>query len=257
MDPSSGETPSTAEPTCARDTTATPDIPTPSSSTVPDLQQQQHEGKQEEHQEEQKSTTTITSTSSESSTQKAESIADTIITVAPSFKTAASKDVEVDKEIVEEDLESAENEGGFEKHIEENEELQQDQIEVKADVDAGKDVFVEEKEDLPEDNEEVEESESEEDEESGEEEEDDDEDEEEEEDDEDDDEEDEDEEEDEEDEEPKLKYQRLAGTLSETLKKDAVSTMAVSDRFLVRVLYIKKILPVINPRLYSLVYVWV
>ncbi|KAJ1561457.1 hypothetical protein HK405_003882 [Cladochytrium tenue] len=40
------------------------------------------------------------------------------------------------------------------------------------------------------------------------------------------------EEEDDEDEEPKLKYQRLAGTLSDTLKKDAVSTMAVSDRFL-------------------------
>ena len=38
----------------------------------------------------------------------------------------------------------------------------------------------------------------------------------------------------EEDEEPKLKYQRLAATLSETLKKDAVSAMAVSDRFLVR-----------------------
>ncbi|KAJ3190235.1 Vacuolar protein sorting-associated protein 41 [Gaertneriomyces sp. JEL0708] len=35
-----------------------------------------------------------------------------------------------------------------------------------------------------------------------------------------------------EDEEPKLKYQRLGGTLSETLKKDAVSAMAVSDRFL-------------------------
>ncbi|KAJ3175357.1 Vacuolar protein sorting-associated protein 41 [Geranomyces variabilis] len=33
-------------------------------------------------------------------------------------------------------------------------------------------------------------------------------------------------------EEPKLKYQRLASTLGETLKKDAVSTMAVSDRFL-------------------------
>ncbi|KAI8852801.1 hypothetical protein BC829DRAFT_360401 [Chytridium lagenaria] len=45
------------------------------------------------------------------------------------------------------------------------------------------------------------------------------------------DEEDEDEDEDP-DEEPKLKYQRLAGTLGETLKKDAVSTMAVSDRFL-------------------------
>ncbi|KAJ3412220.1 Vacuolar protein sorting-associated protein 41 [Chytridiales sp. JEL 0842] len=41
----------------------------------------------------------------------------------------------------------------------------------------------------------------------------------------------EEEEEDEED-EPKLKYQRLAGTLPETLKNDAVSTMAVSDRFL-------------------------
>ncbi|KAI8819466.1 uncharacterized protein EV422DRAFT_497948 [Fimicolochytrium jonesii] len=37
--------------------------------------------------------------------------------------------------------------------------------------------------------------------------------------------------EDEED-EPKLKYERLAGTLSETLKKDAVSSMSVSDRFL-------------------------
>ncbi|KAJ3013357.1 Vacuolar protein sorting-associated protein 41 [Thoreauomyces humboldtii] len=36
----------------------------------------------------------------------------------------------------------------------------------------------------------------------------------------------------EEEEEPKLKYQRLASTLGETLKKDAVSTMAVSDRFL-------------------------
>ncbi|RKO93321.1 hypothetical protein BDK51DRAFT_11338, partial [Blyttiomyces helicus] len=35
-----------------------------------------------------------------------------------------------------------------------------------------------------------------------------------------------------EEEEPKLKYHRLAGTLAETLKKDAVSTMAVSDRFL-------------------------
>ena len=45
--------------------------------------------------------------------------------------------------------------------------------------------------------------------------------------------EDEDEYDDDEDDEPKLKYQRLAGTLSETLKKDAVSTMAVSDRFLV------------------------
>ncbi|ORY38239.1 hypothetical protein BCR33DRAFT_741746 [Rhizoclosmatium globosum] len=37
---------------------------------------------------------------------------------------------------------------------------------------------------------------------------------------------------DESDEEPMLKYQRLSGTLAETLKKDAVSTMAVSDRFL-------------------------
>ncbi|KAJ3144786.1 Vacuolar protein sorting-associated protein 41 [Geranomyces variabilis] len=47
------------------------------------------------------------------------------------------------------------------------------------------------------------------------------------------DEEDDDEEEGEDDEEePKLKYQRLASTLGETLKKDAVSTMAVSDRFL-------------------------
>ncbi|KAJ3297142.1 Vacuolar protein sorting-associated protein 41 [Borealophlyctis nickersoniae] len=43
---------------------------------------------------------------------------------------------------------------------------------------------------------------------------------------------DEDEDEETEDEEPKLKYQRLAATLSETLKKDAVSAMAVSDRFL-------------------------
>ena len=37
----------------------------------------------------------------------------------------------------------------------------------------------------------------------------------------------------EEEEEPKLKYQRLVGTLSETLKQDAVSSMSVSDRFLV------------------------
>ncbi|KAJ3028093.1 UNVERIFIED_CONTAM: Vacuolar protein sorting-associated protein 41 [Siphonaria sp. JEL0065] len=36
----------------------------------------------------------------------------------------------------------------------------------------------------------------------------------------------------EEDEEPVLKYQRLSGTLADTLKKDAVSTMSVSDRFL-------------------------
>ncbi|KAL2920015.1 Vacuolar protein sorting-associated protein 41 [Polyrhizophydium stewartii] len=42
----------------------------------------------------------------------------------------------------------------------------------------------------------------------------------------------EDEDEGEEDEEPKLKYQRLVGTLSETLKRDAVSCMSVSDRFL-------------------------
>ncbi|KAI8618778.1 hypothetical protein BC830DRAFT_1107192 [Chytriomyces sp. MP71] len=34
------------------------------------------------------------------------------------------------------------------------------------------------------------------------------------------------------DDEPMLKYQRLSGTLSETLKKDAVSAMDVSDRFL-------------------------
>ncbi|KAJ3308452.1 Vacuolar protein sorting-associated protein 41 [Blyttiomyces sp. JEL0837] len=47
-----------------------------------------------------------------------------------------------------------------------------------------------------------------------------------------DDEDDDDESDEESDEEPKLKYQRLAGTLAETLKKDAVSTMAVSDRFL-------------------------
>ncbi|KND01521.1 uncharacterized protein SPPG_03320, partial [Spizellomyces punctatus DAOM BR117] len=37
---------------------------------------------------------------------------------------------------------------------------------------------------------------------------------------------------DDEEEEPRLKYQRLASTLNETLKKDAVSAMAVSDRFL-------------------------
>ncbi|KAJ3067866.1 Vacuolar protein sorting-associated protein 41, partial [Podochytrium sp. JEL0797] len=35
------------------------------------------------------------------------------------------------------------------------------------------------------------------------------------------------------DEEPMLKYQRLSGTLAETLQKDAVSCLAVSDRFLV------------------------
>ncbi|KAJ3398291.1 hypothetical protein CcCBS67573_g05422 [Chytriomyces confervae] len=34
------------------------------------------------------------------------------------------------------------------------------------------------------------------------------------------------------DEEPMLKYQRLSGTLADTLKKDAVAAMAVSDRFL-------------------------
>ncbi|KAL5032706.1 hypothetical protein BDV3_001256 [Batrachochytrium dendrobatidis] len=34
------------------------------------------------------------------------------------------------------------------------------------------------------------------------------------------------------DEEPRLKYQRLVGTLSDVLKKDAVSCMGVSDRFL-------------------------
>ncbi|KAJ3030993.1 UNVERIFIED_CONTAM: Vacuolar protein sorting-associated protein 41, partial [Siphonaria sp. JEL0065] len=44
--------------------------------------------------------------------------------------------------------------------------------------------------------------------------------------------EDEDEEEEENDEEPVLKYQRLSGILADTLKKDAVSTMSVSDRFL-------------------------
>ncbi|KAJ3188513.1 Vacuolar protein sorting-associated protein 41 [Irineochytrium annulatum] len=54
----------------------------------------------------------------------------------------------------------------------------------------------------------------------------------EEEEDEEDEEEDESEEEEADDEEPQLKYQRLAGTLGETLKKDAVSCMAVCDRFL-------------------------
>ncbi|KAJ1550018.1 Vacuolar protein sorting-associated protein 41, partial [Nowakowskiella sp. JEL0078] len=42
-----------------------------------------------------------------------------------------------------------------------------------------------------------------------------------------------DDEDEEEEEEPKLKYRRLAGTLVDALKKDAVSTMSVSDRFLV------------------------
>ncbi|KAI9339039.1 hypothetical protein BDR26DRAFT_396978 [Obelidium mucronatum] len=42
----------------------------------------------------------------------------------------------------------------------------------------------------------------------------------------------EDEDEDEDNEEPVLKYHRLSGTLSDTLRKDAVSIMAVSDRFL-------------------------
>ncbi|KAJ3146963.1 Vacuolar protein sorting-associated protein 41 [Geranomyces michiganensis] len=46
------------------------------------------------------------------------------------------------------------------------------------------------------------------------------------------------EEEGEDEEEPKLKYQRLASTLAETLKKDAVSTMAVSDRFLVGTIHV-------------------
>ncbi|KAJ3124212.1 Vacuolar protein sorting-associated protein 41 [Nowakowskiella sp. JEL0407] len=42
----------------------------------------------------------------------------------------------------------------------------------------------------------------------------------------------EEEEEEDDDEEPKLKYRRLAGSLVEALKKDAVSTLTVSDRFL-------------------------